>query len=205
MKKIFIIALFLPLLAMAKTSKQYSFLEHGFNIPNYKLCLALLHHNCPTHGMLPQNSCVNQVLAKQQTCAQFRKLATLAGMPAAAVHVSPLGKFALLRIAFLADGQNWYQIITPNGHLINTQVDPRTLSKSLAKKYQKTHFMILNWNEPKYRIYKNGNQTITAELKIKNSCVACPVIGTATIEFNFSKDSLLQKTSLAKYTQSSRE
>jgi len=168
--------------AEIKHEKYYSFLSQGFNIHNYQQCNKLI-QSCPV-DIFPDGDCVEKILQTKEVCQQFAKLTDALGTTF--ITIKQIADFSLITEELLADGQNSYYILS-NGYLINTNIDPRELDASLAKKYKKTSFFIANWGEPQYQKHKEGSQSFLAELKITEGCLACPSIALATIEFKFSK------------------
>jgi len=182
-------------LALAKPatySQHHDFLVGGFNISHYQQCKALL-KKCYVGGFWPKVSCVKPILARNKVCKQYQQLLKVVGMSTYTVFLEKMGNLTLLRMFFMADGQNWYKVMTPKGNIIDTQIDPRKLDKSLATKYHKTSFMIADEEKPKYTLNANGSQTIITIFDVQNTCLACETIGTAKIKFQFSKDGSFQQ------------
>lgn len=183
--------LFLPLAfpamlraGIASQCKYPDFLSSGFNINNYNQCYKLI-SQCPSNGLLRDKTCVDKIVSTIPVCQQFGKLAQERKIPANQISAKQMGNFTIINVTFPADGQNSYYIISPNGCFINTNIDPRKLDKSLNENYQKTNFMIVNWGEPSYQRNTDGTQTIRVTLKITDTCIACPLIGYAVINFDF--------------------
>lgn len=178
--------LFFPILAMADINtgrNYYPFLAQGFNITNYQKCMRLT-WQCPLQGNFPDESCIMQIMHANKVCEQLEKLSQMLPFTPTAKQVKG---FTVLDLFYIGDGQHAYYIIS-KGSLINTTIDPRTLNKVLAKKYKKVSFFIVNWAEPKYHVNPDGSQRFTVILRINKDCLACSVIGWATLAFNFTKE-----------------
>lgn len=158
----------------------YSFLSQGFNMNNYQQCNKLI-QSCPA-DIFPDASCVEKIFQTKNVCQQFRKLTDIIGKTL--ITVKQIASFSLITENFPADGQNNYYILS-KGYLIDTNIDPRELDASLAKKYKKTPFFIVNWGEPQYQNNKKGLQSFMVVLDVTDHCLACPRIALATIEFKF--------------------
>ncbi len=162
--------------------RYYAFLSQGFNIHNYQQCDKLI-QSCPI-DIFPDANCVEKIFQTKDVCQQFRKLTDI--LDSTLITVKQIADFSLITEEFVADGQNNYYILS-KGYLINTNVDPRELDVSLAKKYKKTPFFIVNWGEPQYQKNRDGSQSFLAQLKITDGCLACSSIALATIEFKFNQ------------------
>ena len=178
--------------------KSYDFLVGGFNMHNYRQCIRLI-KKCPREekGRFLNQTCVNRVLNTEAMCYQYKSLLQLLDMPSIMITLKKLGMFAIVKIHFIADGQDWYQIITPEGKLIDTKIDPRDLSKFFAKKYAGRSFIVVNWSAPIYHLYHyRGVRSITVILRVTEGYRAGPVVGWARVKFDFTKDGKLLKVIL---------
>jgi len=184
---IFISLLFPSLMhaAVAPICKPLPFLKGGFQAEKYKRCTTLM-NQCPASGALPSADCAKEV-GKDAACNQLNKLAEALGTSITQIAMKQINAFRIVGIYFPADGQNHYFILTPKNCLVDTIIDPRKLDKSLEAKYPKTSFIIVNWNEPQFK-KSNDAENFTAVLKITDTCMACKVIGWATLKFNFDKN-----------------
>ncbi len=182
--------------------KRYSFLTYGLNISDYAKCKMLV-NQCPAQGIFPKESCVKRVIKKNpEVCAQIKKLAHTLKMPVTMITAKRAGKFSIIRATYIADGQNRYYIVSPAGCMIDTNIDPRKISPSLAKQYHKVSFLTVNWNEPKYQTHRDGSQSFEARLRVTKTCLACPIIGWAKIKFNFLKNGQLKNVTLESFKKS---
>jgi len=184
-----------PQLALAKPmtySQHHSFLKNGVNFPHYRKCKLLL-HKCPVDGRFPKASCTNRVLLNNKVCTQYQLLLRLLAMPASTVRLQKIANLVLLKISFPADGQDRYKLITPQGNVINTNIDPRKLDKALAIKYNGVSFLLVNERKPSYIRHHDGTQSVTVVFDVNNTCLACETIGVAKIQFRFHKDGTFQK------------
>lgn len=180
----------------------YSFLNQGFNIHKYQQCNKLI-QSCPKNAF-PDTDCVKKILQSKEVCQQFAKLTDIVGNWL--ITVKQIADFFLITETFPGDDQNSYYILS-KGYLVKIYVDPRDLEPSLAKKYKKTSFFILNWGEPWYQQNTDGSKIFLAKFKITDGCLACPNIAFATIEFRFSRlgDYLGPKLKSFKLTSDSLE
>lgn len=186
--------------ALQPTCKKYSFLSGGFNIDNYKTCRALI-QKCPTNGVLPETVCVNRVIVNNKVCNQFRSLAKALEMPVSVITVRKKSNYRIVNVTYIADGQHQYYLISPKGCMINTKIDPREIDKALAEKYKDTKFLVVNWRQPIYKKTADG-VTFLVPLRITDTCLACKVIGFATIKYKFDKKGNFLKASLDKFKSS---
>lgn len=183
----------------AYNNDHYPFLAHGFNINNYEKCLVLIRH-CPLNGLFQESSCVAQVLRDNKVCWQYEKLTHVLGCEPTQWSATHVKGFTIIDRYFTADGQDWYYIISKD-YLIDTNIDPRSLSPALAKKYPKTSFFIVNWGKPQYGVNPDGSQRFTVILRVTDTCLACSVIGWATLEFNFTKEDVFLNSKLESFKQ----
>jgi len=201
--KCYIFALLVcPGFAFAMPSEQckfHPFIKNGFNIQDYKRCATRI-HQCPVKGILPDNACVQKVIAEHPYCAQLAKISHVIGSDPSVVSAKEVGSgFVIIDQAFLADGQNTYYLISPKGCLIKTNRDPRDFSTALKKQYPDTDFIIVNWGEPKLLHQADGDkQSFMTVLKITKGCLACELIGYAKIHFDFTTQGDLIKISVQK-------
>src|SRR4030088_2786453 len=138
MKKVFkyILILLIANVGHAATlCKSYDFLKNGFNITNYKKCEALI-HQCKAIGPLPDAACVEQTVIKHSVCSQLNQLSQVTAGIVSALTVESSGNFIIIEQNFPADGQQNYYLLSAHGCFMNTTIDPRTLSPTLAKKYK---------------------------------------------------------------------
>lgn len=187
-KKFGFLLLLLPLFAKADNlpkNNYYPFLKQGFNISSYQKCRTLI-RKCPLEGVFPALSCVNKIVGENRVCAQFAKVVDIVSADLTTLLAKQVKGFTLFDVLYTADGQHEYYILS-KGHLINTNSDPRSLSDVFAKQYKTTSLFIVNWGEPKYHVNPDGSQHFTTVLKITEGCLACPIIGWATLAFNFTK------------------
>lgn len=161
--------------------RYYSFLSQ-FNIHNYQQCNKLI-LSCPG-DVFPDADCVEKILQTKEICQQFAKLTNVVGDRL--ITVKQIAKFSLITETSYGDGQNSYYILS-KGYLIRTYIDPRDLDANLEKKYKKTPFFIVNWDEPQYQKNPDGSKNFLAKFLINDGCLACSNIAFATIEFRFSK------------------
>lgn len=196
----FIIGLFLPILANAAPPecKDYLFLKRGFYMNDYKICQESL-KQCPLNGDMPDLACIDAIAKNNRACHQLDKLSkVINGNPSTLSAVSA-GRFAIIDQILPADGQHSFYIISPRGCLVETNIDPRELDRSLLRKYRRKDLMTVNWESPKRHINTDGSQSFTALLKITDTCVACEVIGWAKIRFDFDKKGELIQTELESF------
>lgn len=177
-----------------------AYLTKGFDLNRYKQCDRLT-KQCPGDGILHERKCVDGVVKRNTSCDQFAKLVADLNIPANQVTAASLAEFTVITITFPADGQFSYYLISPNGCLLNTKLDPRTLDSNLNAKYQNTSFMITHWGEPQYQSNPDGTPSITTILRVTESCIACPLIGYAKIKFDFDKHGNLVRKSLVSFNQ----
>lgn len=174
------------------------YLAKGFDTNSYSQCDKFI-KQCPGSGVLHEKSCVEGITKKYKSCAQFRKLVTELHLPANQVTVTSLGEFSVVTLTFPADGQFSYYIISPNGCLLDTKIDPRKLDSNLNSQFQNKSFMMTYAGEPQYQTNSDGTPSIAVVLRITDTCIACPLIGYAKIKFDFDKNGNLTKTSLVSF------
>lgn len=132
-------------------------------------------------------------------CQQTNRLAKQLNMPLSTISAEKVGEYTLITVYFIADGQQQYYIIAPDDSVINTLVDPRKVSKSLAKRYKNADFMLVNWDAPKYQAGANGQSSFVSQVRVTKTCLACEVIGFAKIKFDFSAQGHLSNVSLVSF------
>lgn len=188
---------------IAQFCQQPSFLSDGFDMANYEKCSALI-KKCPMDAIMPQQSCVDKITTKNPSCKQFKQLADNLQMPASLINVKSKNKVALVDVLYPGDGQKKYYLISSEGCLIDTQIDPRKLDESLDKKYHKTEFMMTNWDEPKFKTDKDETE-VTALLKITDTCLACKVVGWAKIKLDFTKEGKFDDVDLESFSKKNKK
>jgi hypothetical protein len=191
MIKNFLILLFLfPLQVNAanikSASNYYPFLAQGFDITSYQKCKDLF-EQCPVDGSSQDKACIRQILRTKKICNQLEKISQILTFIPTAKQVEA---FTIFDLYYSGDGQHEYYILS-KGNLLATTIDPRTLNKDFARKYRHTSFFIVNWSEPNYYVNADGSQKLTVVLKITEGCLACSLIGWATLGFNFTKEGVL--------------
>ncbi|MES2998614.1 MAG: hypothetical protein V4700_04755 [Pseudomonadota bacterium] len=188
-KKICFLLLLFSALAKADINTKnnyYPFLAQGFNISHYQKCQSLI-RQCPSEGIFPIPSCVKRVVNENKACWQFAKLLKIVDASPTTLSAKQVKEFTILDLLYTADGQHEYYILS-KGNLWNTNIDPRSLSKVIAKQYKQASFFIVNWGEPKYHTNPDGSQRFTAVFRITDGCLACPVIAWPVLTFNFTKE-----------------
>ncbi|MFN7095565.1 MAG: hypothetical protein ACK4M7_09405 [Burkholderiales bacterium] len=174
----------------------------GFKVNDYQQCNGLI-QQCPKQGHFPARECVSKLLAEKSECKQLNQLAQVLNMPADAITVKPLlAKFMLVKSIFYADGQEHDYIMSPTGLLVDTQIDPRKLDLTLARKYKTAEFMMVNYGEPYALDIKHGQYSFIAPLKITKNCLACAPVGMAKIKFTFTPNGKAVSTYLAEFKES---
>jgi hypothetical protein len=177
--------------------KHYAFLKGGLKVDNLNRCQQLAKKNC----QWMDQSCMAKILS-HDFCQQTRLLlkqavpwATLATLSA-----SSQGNLAVVQSTTIADGVDIYSIVSPQGRLINTDIDPRKLSKQVQQKYAKKSFIVLS-GPPRYMSYPGGKQAIIVKQKINSPCLACALFAQASVKFEFSKQGKLIDTRLLEFTE----
>ena len=176
-------------------NKQYDFLQNGLNLQNFNQC-AVAVQKCPMIGSVREASCVDKAAKDNQVCSQSNQLADVLGISISQLQVKQQGNLTMVTAVYPADGQMHYYIAMPNGRLVDTVVDPRTLDTKLASKYSSSSFYTVNRSEPTIKTHDDGTQSVSAKLRVTEGCVACTVIGTAKVKFEFSQAGDLLKTKL---------
>jgi hypothetical protein len=203
-KKIIIFLVLCPLHLNAADIKSknndYPFLAQGFDITFYQKCKDLI-AKFPVDHFYHDKLLISKVSRTQKVCNQLENISqTFAVIPAA----KQVKAFTIFDLYHSGDSQHEYYILS-KVNLLATAVDPRTLNTDLAKKYNKTSFFIVNWSEPQYYVNVDGSQKFTVVLKITESCLACPIIGWATLGFNFTKEGVLRGIELERFQEETRD
>lgn len=170
----------------AESCKKLDFLSSGFNLQNAQQCSTLI-RRCPPTGPVLDQACVEQVIKENPSCQQLNALAHELNADVASLTVEQIGKIMLVDQLYVADGKHSYYLISSEGCLVKTIIDPRELSVPLKRKYKHKEFMISNTNKPVATLQANGSQSVSVILKITDTCLACDVIGYAKTKFEFSK------------------
>lgn len=173
-------------------------LSSALNMQNYQQCSDKI-NSCPKVNKLTfDKACVSKVIRTEKACQQLDKIAHYLAVSPDQIVAQKKGNMVLLDISFSADGGQQYYILSPNGCLIATNVDPRKLRKDLMKQYAQSDFYIDNHGEPRYT-NDNGIQRFTADIDAKKQCRACEVVATAEINFDFNKNGTWVKTSVSQF------
>lgn len=172
-------------------------LEEKLNYNTYQTCMTKL-NTCPKDGVGYNENCIKKTANQTASCHQLKKLASYLNVNPDMINIKSQGNMHIINVSFMADGGHSYYLISPTGCLIDTNVDPRYLSNKLKKEYYKKDFFVEAIGEPSYTT-TNGIQRFTANIAAKNQCRACEVIGTATVNFDFSSNGKWLKTSLVEF------
>lgn len=190
-------------ISVSAQCKSYEFLRQGFNWDNYENCQKLI-HQCPRKGLFPDISCVMQVAKESPVCSQFRILSEVLGGDPSVITAEAKGPFAVVDHAFAADGQHGYYILSPQGCILDTNVDPFNLNAALKEHYEHVQVVIVNWDKPQFESLSDGTQSFTVLLKVTKNCLACEVIGWAKIRFDFTKDGEFIKTNILSFNRENK-
>lgn len=187
-KSLLLILLLFPIIIYAKTSlcMDHRFLQKGFSLKHYTECKTLI-GTCPNNGPLPGIHCVKIITAKNKVCSELNNLANQLQTDPSLLTAKQYNNLILIDQFFPGDGQHQYHIITPQSCLIDTHIDPRTLSVAVRKKTHGMNFLIVNWGAPTYKMNADGTQAFDIKLRISDNCLACELIGWAEITLNFDK------------------
>lgn len=159
----------------------------NFNTTHYQQCISTW-ETCPKEGAFYSSACVTHLVKKLPVCAQVKTLAQRLDMPANSLSVKKVAMFNVVTEYYAADGQEEYYILTPQGQLIKTLLDPRLLHSYLMDKYPDQTFMVTSSGFPEYHTYSDKTQAFLVPIRITKECIACELIGTAQLQFNFSAD-----------------
>ncbi len=201
MKKFFSIALiglvlnFHIALATNSLCKYYAFLKPGFNMSNYQSCQVLI-KQCSKKNLSVDQSCIEKLTSRNMACQQFNQLADAVQMPITALKITQAGQFNIVDKIFSADGQHQYYLITPTGCLLDTRIDPRKLSASLANQYKNVDFIFVNTEQPSYSLSDDGNHHFSLKFTIAKNCLACERVGNFSLHFEFNSKGNLQAVSV---------
>lgn len=163
------------------------FLFTDFKIDDYKKCQELI-TQCPNKGPFPESSCVEKIIDGTSLCQQAKQLSDRLNMQIPAITALALSNYIIFKVAHLENKQYQYYILSPQGRLINTLIDPRALNRPIARKYHDKSFIIVTQTEPRQKILKNGAQSFIVSIQVQNTCDSnnsCPTIGNALISFSF--------------------
>lgn len=201
----FLMLLFSTVTMASDDTKPYlsyhSSLSPKFSVDNYKTCNLLL-KSCPTEGMFRKKSCVGAVLRNNKVCTQFKKLSEILDTQPTLLNIKNIGNLTIVNSPTIADGQDHYYIMA-NGVLINMNIDPRILSRSLRARYNKKTWITVNWGKPIYKVTSNNTKTVTVTVRVSDTCLACSIIGFAKIQFNFTKTNRLINVELITFSKNS--
>ncbi|EKD72286.1 MAG: hypothetical protein ACD_45C00716G0003 [uncultured bacterium] len=175
-------------------------ISKGFNFIHYQQCYRLL-HRCPTQPNNPllDETCVTNIIKKNQFCTQLRDLSRLLETDPDYITVHMYTrKFAIMSVLSPADGDETYYILTPQNCVMQTIIDPQNLDVSLKKRYKnkKSYFYTQSNGKPKLQINANGNITIRVPIKVTKECRACSTLLEGMIQYNFTKEGTLIKASV---------
>jgi hypothetical protein len=199
-KPILVLLCLLPLVAHAAPTCQYhDFLKNGIRQQDYKQCQALI-QLCTEKGLSFDASCVKQTVANNDVCYQLDQIGQLTDGGVPFIVVEPQGQFALIDQIFPADGKDHYYIVSPQGCIVDTHMDPREFTKFLAKKFEKADFLLMNEGKPLIKNHSDGGVSFTTILKVTETCVACKVIGWARIEVTFAPNGKMTSTRLLNFS-----
>lgn len=184
--------------AVTMNCTNHLFLQGGFRIQDYKQCKQAI-EGCPIQGVIPEQSCVKRILNARDECKQFAATADVLKMPASAISAKQFDAFTVIDEIFYADGQHQYYIITPQGCMVNTNIDPRSVDTEFANKYNNMELMTVNSNPPSYQANPDGSHEFIVQLRMTAGCLACQLIGDAAVKYVFPRQSTQYQVSLEKF------
>lgn len=175
--------------------------KQGFDKSAYQACVTKI-NQCTKNGPYLDETCVQKTMNGEANCQQLNILAKEINASPEFIQAEQQAHFTILDVTFPADGGHEYAILSPQGCLIDTVVDPRDLSPAIKKKYAKNDFYLEAKKKPVYKQLPDSTHQFTVQIQAKNQCRACAVIGTAKIAFNFSKTGEWKKTELLSFLKS---
>lgn len=198
-KIIFLLLFSLAAWAQPFTCTPKPFLANGFSLENYQQCKKVI-ATCPNNGPFPDIDCVNKVTAKHPFCTQLTALSDAIGTEPSLITAESYPPLTVIDRFFPGDGQDQYYIISADGCLIDSFIDPRGLNNAVKRKNKGTPFIITSGGDPTVQRNPDGTQTVKIKLRISDGCVACEIIGWATITLQFDKQGKVVDSSLEKFT-----
>lgn len=180
------------------TCDDQPFLRNGFDMTRYQLCQTQVAH-CTQKEMSQQSTCQQHAYTVSPACAQLNKLATTLSAHASDLHIEKVGAYALVDHFYRADGQHDYFIISPSGCMVNTNIDPRTISAAVDKQYNQLKLLTINWEKPYYEAI-NDKDTFYSTVKVTKDCLACAVVGWKKVTFTFNKKGKLLSVQILNFT-----
>lgn len=185
----------------ASSCKSYSYLQPTFKFSEAQNCLASI-KTCTIKNNMPDQACVSKIAAQNPSCKQVQQLANTLEANLSSLTITPVDQFYIVRQDFIADGQQTYYILSPVACLINTNIDARQFSRSLALAYRGKNWMSVNSGAPKVAKDKKGLTVFTVRLKVTDSCLACPILGWAYVNFVFDAKGTLIKRTVVSFNKS---
>jgi hypothetical protein len=176
-------------------------LKHGFDMAAYQRCVSKM-TQCPTNGPFHDGACIQKNMDKEPSCHQLGLLSKLINASPELIYAQQQAGFTVFDVLFPADGGHLYSLLSPQGCLIDTLVDPRDLSSTVRDQYAKNNFFLEATDKPSYSRQADSSQRFTIDIQAKNQCRGCEVIGRAKIAFDFSKESKWKKTELLSFIKS---
>jgi len=176
-------------------------LNKSINMTAYHQCVSKI-NQCPKNGPYLDGTCVKKQVEQDASCQELSQLAQHLNVSADLIYLQQEARFTVIDAVFPADGGHLYALLSPDGCLIDTVVDPRDLNASIKKEYANKDFYLEAKDKPAYIHQSNGNQQFTADIIVKNQCRACEVIGTAKVAFTYTKNGKWIKTELLSFTKS---
>ncbi len=180
------------------TCKSYPFLRNGFDMTRYQVCQSQL-ATCTQREATQHAACLKRLYTQSPACEQMSKLSsTLAAAPSD-LSVEKVGAYVLVDHLYRADGQHDYYILSPSGCMVNTNIDPRTISAAVDKQYNQLKLLTVNWEKPYYEAI-DDKDTFYSTVKVTKDCLACEVIGWKKVKFTFSKNGKLLSVQILNFT-----
>ena len=155
---------------------------------------------CPKKGPYYEENCVAEKIKKEPLCEHLGALADYLSVSPSQLSLLSYPLQQLITVHYPADGQDHYYLLSAQGCLIDTALDPRTLDPAIKKQYANQSWMISNTQAPLLQKLNTGNTLFDIPLNITDHCLACQVIGTAHIGLTFTPAGTLFSSQLLSFT-----
>ena len=189
--------IWLPVFALAmpiEQCKSYPFLKKGFDLQAYEQCSKQL-QQC--FGNMPNQVCVNKVVAGNMACHQLQKLAhKLNASPDVITAQAAENKFIIIKHLYRADDEEDYSIISPQACLVTPKIYPRNYNTIFRSHRKIMDFYPRITGVPKYKLRAGGVQSFVIPLEVRNICAACEVLGKAQASMDFTENGKFIQTTL---------
>jgi hypothetical protein len=144
-------------------------LNKPINMKEFQQCHEKL-NQCAMGTPMPTLACVKKAMPKIKACKQTAALAKALRVNPAMLDLKSVKKYSVIKVNYIADGQQQYYLLTPKGKLIDPVADVKTL-----KQYKGKQVLVAGAGAPTSTSTTKG-MSFSFPVVLKEGCMACRTI-----------------------------